>query len=170
MDPLSDVLSLLKPRNYVTGALTAGEPWSLRYEAHEGLKCYSVVKGECWLSMDGVKEPVQLQAGMCVLLPHGRSFVLASDLATPSIDAWEFLSSVERYNGVITVSPGDRLLLLGSYFALEGDGRFLLDVLPPIVIVDNNRQRESMCWAVERLLREMRDPQPGGALIAQQIA
>lgn len=27
-----------------------------------------------------------------------------------------------------------------------------------------------MRWAVERLLREMRDPQPGGALIAQQIA
>ena len=170
MDPLSDVLSLLQPRNYVTGALTAGEPWSLRFEAHEGLKCYSVVRGECWLSMEGVEEPIQLRTGSCVLLPHGRTFVIGSDLTTPSRDAWEFLSSVERYNGVVAASPGDDFFLLGSYFALDGDGRFLLDVLPPIVKIDNELQRESMRWAVERLQREMRDPQPGGTLIAQQIA
>ena len=170
MDPLSDVLSLLKPRNYVTGVLTAGEPWSLRFAAHAGLKCYSVVRGECWLSMYGVAEPILLRAGTCVLLPHGRPFVLGSDLTTPSRDAWEFLSSVERYNGVISASPGDSFFLLGNYFALEGDGRFLLDVLPPVVMLENELQRESMRWAVERMLREMRDPQPGGTLIAQQIA
>ena len=154
----------------MTGALTAGEPWSLRFEAHEGLKCYSVVRGECWLSMDGVEEPIRLRAGACVLLPHGRSFVIGSDLTTPSRDAWEFLSSVERHNGVVAASTGDDFFLLGSYFALDGDGRFLLDVLPPIVKVDNDMQRESMRWAVERLQREMRDPQPGGNLIAQQVA
>ncbi len=170
MDPLSDVLALLKPRNYVTGALAAGAPWSLRFEAHTGLKCYSVVRGECWLSMDGVAEPVQLRTGACVLLPHGRSFVIGSDLLLPSRDAWEFLSSVERYNGVVSASPGESFFMLASYFALEGDPRFLLDVLPPVVKVDNDIQRESMRWAVERLQREMREPQPGGTLVAQQIA
>ena len=154
----------------MTGALTAGEPWSLRFGAHEGLKCYSVVRGECWLSMDGVEDSIQLRTGACVLLPHGRPFIIGSDLTTPSRDAWEFLSSVERYNGVVAASPGDDFFLLGSYFALDGDGRFLLDVLPPIVKVDNDMQRESMRWAVERLQREMRDPQPGGILIAQQVA
>jgi hypothetical protein len=142
MDPLSDVLSLLRPRNYVTGALTAGEPWSLRFEPHAGLKCYSVVKVECWLSRDVLEEPVQLRAGNCVLLPHGRSFVVASDLTIPSRDSWEFLSSVQRYNGVVAASPGDNFFLLGSYFALEEMAGFLLDVLPPIVKVDNDKQQE----------------------------
>ena len=77
---------------------------------------------------------------------------------------------MERYNGVVAASPGDDFFVLGSYFALEGDGRFLLDVLPPVVKVDNDMQRESMRWAVERLLREMRDPQPGGTLVAEQVA
>jgi hypothetical protein len=170
MDPLSDVLSLLTPRNYVTGGVTAGEPWSLRFEPHAGLKCYSVVRGECWLSMGGEEDPIRMQAGNCVLLPHGRSFVIGSDLTIPSRDAWEFLSSVHRYNGVIAASPGDDFFLLGSYFALQGDGRFLLDVLPLIVKVENEMHPESMRWAVERLQREMRDPQPGGTLVAQQIA
>jgi AraC-like DNA-binding protein len=171
MDPLSDVLSLLKPRAYVTGVLAAGPRWSLQLPVHEGtIKCYCVVKGDCWLSMEGVDEPARLRTGSCLLLPHGRPFVLASDLTLPPRDARELLATGERHNGVLSVSPGEDFLVLGSHFALEGDGRFLLDVLPPIVMLNNESQRESLRWAIERMLREMRDPQPGGALIAQQVA
>lgn len=170
MDPLSDVLSLLKPRTYVTGALTGGGRWSIQFPAHQGIKCYSVVTGECWLSMEGVKEPSLFRAGNCLLLPHGRSFRLASDLTMPPMDAWKLLSTVESYNGILSVSPGDDFFLLGSHFALDGDARFLLDVLPPIVLLENGSQTESLRWPVERMLREMRDPQPGGTLIAQQVA
>jgi len=111
-----------------------------------------------------------LQAGSCLLLPHGRPFVLASDLALPPRDVGELLSTVGRYNGILAVSPGEDFFVLGSHFALESDARFLLDVLPPIVRLENESQRESLRWAVERMVAEMRDPQPGGALIAQQVA
>jgi AraC-like DNA-binding protein len=176
MDPLSDVLSLVKPVAYVTTGLTAGGAWSLHVPAHEaakfhmGIKSYTVVAGECWLSIDGVQEPIRLRAGNCLLLPHGRSFIIASDLALPPIDARKLLSTVERYNGILSVTPGDDFFLLGSHFALEGDARFLLDLLPPVVMLQNEPQKESMRWAVERILLEMRDPQPGGTLVAQQIA
>lgn len=170
MDPLSDVLSLLKPRTYVTGGLSAGGHWSISLPAHPGIKCYAVVAGECWLSVEGVEQPVQLHAGNCLLLPHGRPFVLASDLALPSVDARTIISSVERYRGVLKISQGEDFLVLGSHFALEGDARFLLDVLPPIVMLGDKTHQESLRWAVERMLREMRDYQPGGTLVAQQIA
>lgn len=88
--------------------------------------------------MDGVEDRVSLRPGTCVLLPHGCQFVIASDLTLPSRDAWEFLSFVQKYNGVIAASPGDSFLMLGNYFALEGDGRYLLDVVPPNVLVDND--------------------------------
>ena len=169
-DPLSDVLSLLKPRTYVTGGLSAGGRWSLHLPAHEGIKCYAVVKGECWLSLEGIDEPSRLRSGSCLLLPHGRRFVLASDLTIPPMDASKLVSTGERYKGVLSLNPGDDFLILGSHFALEGDARFLLDVLPPIVMLENGPQRESLRWAVERILREMRDWQPGGTLVAQQVA
>jgi len=170
MDPLSDALSLLKPRTYVTGGLSAGGPWSLRIPKYEGIKCYTVVAGECWLSVEGIEQPVRLRAGSCLLLPHGRPFVLTSDLDLPPVDARTIVSTVERYNGVLKVTPGDDFLLLGSHFALEGDARFLLDALPPIVLLEDEAHRESIRWAVERMLREMRDFQPGGTLVAQQVA
>ena len=39
MDPLSDVLSLLKPVNYASGGLTAGGDWLLAFPEHQGVKC-----------------------------------------------------------------------------------------------------------------------------------
>jgi hypothetical protein len=170
VDPLSDVLSLLKPRTYVTGGLSAGGPWSIHLPAYDGIKCYAIAAGECWLTVEGVDEPVKLRPGNCVLLPHGRPFVLASDLALPPVDARALVSTVERYNGVLSVSPGDDCFVLGSHFALEGDARFLLDVLPPIVVLKDEAHQESIRWAIERMLREMRDFQPGGTLVAQQVA
>jgi AraC-like DNA-binding protein len=170
MDPLSDVLSLLKPRSYVTGGLSGGGAWSFQIPAHRGIKCYAVVKGECWLSVEGVEEPVRLRGGDCLLLPHGRTFVLATDLSLPPLDAREVVTSLERYQGVLQVTPGDEFFVLGSHFSLEGDARFLLDVLPPIVMLSDEAHRESVRWAVERILREMRDFQPGGSLVAQQVA
>ena len=82
----------------------------------------------------------------------------------------QLLSKRERYNGILPVTPGEDVLILGSHFELEADASFLLDALPPIVLLENDSQRESLRWAVERMLSEMRDPQPGGTLIAQQVA
>lgn len=98
-------------------------------------------------------------------------FVLASDLSIPPVDARALLSAVKkRDDGVLALSPGDDFLVLGSHFALEGDARFLLDALPPIVVPEDSAQQESTRWAIERMVREMRDFQPGGTLVAQQVA
>jgi hypothetical protein len=87
MDPLSDILSLLKPRNYLTGGLDAGGGWCLQFGSYEGIKVNAVVSGRCWLSVDGGGDPVQLEAGDCFLLPKGRPVRLASDLTLPPINA-----------------------------------------------------------------------------------
>lgn len=55
MDPLSDVLSLLKPRSYVSAGFDAGGDWSIQFsDQHDRIKCYAVVSGECWLSVESV--------------------------------------------------------------------------------------------------------------------
>jgi AraC-like DNA-binding protein len=169
MDPLSDILVLVQPRTYATGGFSAGGDWGVRFPAHGMVKCYSVVRGECWLAVDNIAEPIRLQTGSCFLLPRGWPFSLSSEPSQP-LKSWEMLSQQERYNGILPLTPGENFLILGSHFRLEGDARFLLDALPPVVLLESEEQRQSLRWAVDRLLREMRDPQPGGTLIAQQIA
>ena len=88
MDPLSDVISLLEPRRYLVGGFEAGGEWSIRFDPYKGVKCYAVTSGACWIAVEGAGEPVFLQQGDCFLLPHGRPFQIASDLALPP-DDWQ---------------------------------------------------------------------------------
>ena len=84
MDPLSDVISLLEPRSYLVGGFEAGGDWSIRFDPFDGIKCYAVTAGACWLAVEGAGEPVLLERGDCFLLPRGWPFRVASDLALPS--------------------------------------------------------------------------------------
>ena len=168
MDPLSDVLSLLKPVNYASGGLTAGGEWLLAFPQYQGIKCYAIVEGECWLAVDD-SPPVHLRQGDCAVLPHGRPFLLGSDLALAPLDA-RTLVETRRYNGLVSCGAGAGFFLAGGHFLLDGDARILLGLLPPIVSLHGHREKEAMRWHIERLAEELRLPQPGGALIAQQIA
>lgn len=169
MDPLSNILSLVKPRGYGSGVLAGGGRWAFHFPAYDGIKCYALVRGECWVTVDGVRDPVRLVTGDCLVLPHGRAFRLGSDLTTPALDARTLLSG-RPYNGVVTCAPGDDFLLLGGHFALDANGDRLLKVLPPLVYAKKESERASLREAVERMLTEMRQSEPGSLLLAQQNA
>ncbi len=170
MDPLSGVLSLLKPRSYMSGGFDVGGAWSIRFSRHDGIKCYALVSGQGWLSVEGVPEPVRLTAGDCFLLPHGRPFILTSDLALTPVDAYELFQF--PMNGAIrTVNGGGDCFGVGGHFALSGKhASILLEVLPPIVHLRKESDKATLRWSLEQMMQELRDPQPGGYLVAQQLA
>jgi AraC-like DNA-binding protein len=171
VDPLSDVLSMLKPRSYLSAGFDAGGQWSIEFpDQHQCIKCYAVVSGECWLSVQGVAESAHLKAGDCFLLPSGRPFRLASDLTVPSVSAYAVFSQVPE-GGVATYNGGGDFFLLGSRFALSGKHTgILLGMLPPIVHIRKEPDREALRWSVERMMRELRERQPGSFLVAQHLA
>ena len=70
---------------------------AIQFPKHQGIKCYAVVSGQCWLSVEGVPDDVLLTAGDCFLLPRGLPFCLATDLALTPVDFGTFLSA--RKNG-----------------------------------------------------------------------
>ena len=170
MDPLSDVLSLLKPRSYMCGGFDMGGEWSIRFPQHEGIKCYALVSGRCWLSVEGVPDAVRLQPGDCFLLPSGRPFRLASDLTLTPADA-HTMFSFPLNGGIASCNGGGDCFGVGGYFAFTGDhAGILLGVLPPIVHIRKESDKEAMRWSLERMMQELREPQPGGFLVAQQLA
>jgi AraC-like DNA-binding protein len=170
MDPLSDVLSLLKPRSYMCGGFDLAGAWSIRFGQHEGIKCYALVSGQCWLSVDGIPDAVRLNAGDCFLLPRGRPFSLASDLSLTPVDA-HTIFPLPLNGGIASWNGGGDCFGVGGHFALGGDhAGILLGVLPPIVHIRKESDKAAMRWALERLMQELREPQPGGFLVAQQLA
>jgi AraC-like DNA-binding protein len=170
MDPLSDVLSLLKPRSYAAGGFSAGAEWSIQFGPHQGVKCYAVVSGDCWLSVEGVSEDVHLETGDCFLLPSGRPFRLASDMSLAPVDVLKIFPTPLK-GGIAPFNDGTGFLLVGGHFALSrNDAVILLGLLPPIAHIRKESGKAMMRWSLERMMDELRDPQPGNFLIAQQLA
>jgi hypothetical protein len=133
MDPLSDVLSLLKLRSYASRGFDAGRDWSVRFGRHDGIKFYAVVSGQCWLSVEGVPDPVRVGTGDCFLLPRGWPFRVARDLALTPVDALTIYPT-ERDGGITSHNGGGDFFGVGGHFALTGShAGVLLGMLPPIV-------------------------------------
>ena len=170
MDPLSDVLALLQPRSYKSGGFDAGGNWSVRFLQHEGIKCYAVVSGTCWLAVEGVPEPVQLKPGDCFLLPSGRPFRLTSDMGLTPDDAMAIFAPA-RDGGIAVCNGGGDFFLVGGHFILTGNhANILLGALPPIVHIRKDSDRAALRWSLERMMQELRERQPGYFLVAQHLA
>ncbi|MGO9135678.1 MAG: AraC family transcriptional regulator [Methylovirgula sp.] len=170
MDPLSDVLSLLKLRSYIVGGFDVGGDWSIRFGRHDGVKCYALVSGQCWLAVEGVADAVHVKAGDCFLLPRGWPFRLASDLTLAPVDA-RTIFPAPQIGGIVTFNGGGDCFSVGGHFALTGDhAAILLGALPPIVHIREEADKAAMRWSMERMRQELREPQPGGFLVAQHLA
>jgi AraC-like DNA-binding protein len=170
MDPLSEVLALMKPQVYVSGGFGVPDDIAVCFPKHQGIKCYAMLAGECWLVVEGVAEPVRLQAGDCFLLPRGLPFQLSSDLALepiPFLEARARLSAISDASGI---TEGGRYIAGGHFALTGGPSEMLLQSLPPIVHIRREPDKAAMRWSLERIREELRDPQPGGSLIAQQLA
>lgn len=169
MDPLSDVISFLEPRSYFVGGFEAGGDWSIHFGSFDGIKCYAVTSGACWIALEGAGEPVFLKQSDCIVLPHGWPFRVASDLALPP-DDWRRVFLGSRNGTLARLNDGGEVTVVGGHFQLAGpQAEMLLGMLPPIVHLQSEIDRETLRWAFDRMRQELVDPRPGGVLILQQL-
>ena len=171
MDPLSDVLSLLRPRSHITAGLDAGGEWAIRFDdVVSRIKCYALMQGACWLAVDGVDAPVRLAAGECFVLASGRPFTLASDLSVAPVPPSEVFGDHGRVGGVATYQGGGGMFLTGSRFSLGGQHTdLLLSALPPVIHLDAADDQALIRWAIERMMLELREHGPGASLMVEHL-
>lgn len=170
MDPLSEILSLLRLRSYISGGFDAGGKWAVQFGTHEGIKFQAVIAGQCWVMVEGMSEPQKIVAGEGFLLARGRPFCVASDLSVPPVDIRTLLPPVPD-GRIVTYNTGGEFLSIGGFFTLADDQTdLLLKMLPPLIHIREEPNRMTLRWCVERMRQELQDPQPGGFIVAQQLA
>jgi AraC-like DNA-binding protein len=113
---------------------------------------------------------VRVETGDCFLLPSGLPFCLASDLRLTPVDA----QSIFRFplnGGIGSHNGGGDCFGVGGHFTLTGPhASILLGVLPPIVHIRKESDRAALRWCLEHMMQELREPEPGSLLVAQQLA
>lgn len=168
MDPLSEVLTLLKPRSYLSAGLQAGGDWALKFPAPLGIKFNAVVKGSCWVSVEG--GPAQyITEGDCFLLTRALPFVLSSDPALVPIDSSPLYAIAK--DAVAICNGGGDFFLVGGRFAFSGDyAQILFEALPAVLHVPRALDQASVLrWSLDQLTNELHSPQIGSFLVAEHI-
>jgi AraC-like DNA-binding protein len=170
-DPFSDILKYTRAESLVTGGFTAGGAWAIRFPAPEKIKFFAIVKGHCWVRIDGEPEPVRFDTGDVGLLAARRSFVLASGPdVTPVVDAMALFSGAGR--ATTTVGSGEDFAHIGGHVLLDPtSGRLLADVLPPWIHIQAASPHATVFrWVLAQLVEEQAAGLPGSQLASAQLA
>ncbi len=170
-DPFADILKLTKTESLVTGGFTAGGPWAVRFPAPDKIKFFAVVKGHCWVAIDGEEKPIHAETGDVGLLAAKRSFVLASDLSVTPVEAMS-LPFTGNGSKFAKIGEGEDFTQIGGHILLDPvSGRLLADALPPWIHVQaSSPQAASFRWLLDELVNEQTSDLPGASLASAQLA
>jgi len=83
LDPFSDLLRLMSAQSVISGGLIAGGPWAVAIPPSDQIKFWGIVRGSCWLALEGSDTPVAVGEGDVFLLRAPRQHVIASSLDVP---------------------------------------------------------------------------------------
>lgn len=169
-DPFSDILKFTNAETVVSGGFTAGGSWAIRFPKMEKVKFSAIVKGKCWLCIEGEGLPISAEMGDVFLLSTQQPFVLASDLRSIPVDAASLF--VHNDITIAKLGEGDEFLQMGGFVRLDPiSGGLLADVLPPLIHVKgSSRQATVLHWLVDQLVHEQAAERPGSTLVSAQLA
>lgn len=169
-DPFSDILKFTHAETLVTGTFTAGGHWAVRFPPPEKIKFFAVVKGRCWVRIDGENAPIEVGPGDVGLMTARRSFILSSDLETAPVEAMGVFSGARTKTAHL--GDGEDFNYLGGHVLLDPACQELLaDALPPWIHVRAELpQAVAFGWLLDQLVRERSSDQPGSALASEQLA
>lgn len=150
-DPLSDVITLLRPAEVRAKTISGAGAWGVRYSAYGHPSFCVVIDGACLLQVEAAA-PLRLDAGDFVFLPATPAFVLSGfETVEPQpIDPAVAADQMDAlHHGTTEGEPDVRLL--GGYFLFGSPDTALLVAFLPKVIHVRGAQRLSV---LVRLVRE----------------
>ncbi|WP_382327227.1 AraC family transcriptional regulator [Hydrogenophaga sp. UC242_50] len=159
VDPLADVIALLRPRAVFSKVISGAGAWGVRYSAFRQPSFCTLLEGRCLLAVQG-QEPITLEAGDFVLMPATPGFTLSGfePVEPVAIDALQAAGAQGDLRHGRPDGPPD-VRMLGGYFAFGSpDAALLVSLLPALLHV---RGIERLSVLV-RLVREESTEQRAG--------
>jgi AraC-like DNA-binding protein len=173
MDPLSDVLSLLKTKSVLSARMEAFGPWALRFCSYRHIKFGGALEGSFWLWIEGSSTPVNIKNGDFYLLTDGSPYYSATDLETVPLDGNLIFERFKDPDGVVRYGRGgDKVKVCGGRFTFDhATSDILLKQLPPLIHISASSPGASSLGLIISLLSQESDAiKPGSAICTTSIA
>ena len=188
MDPITDLFNTMHVASVVQARLEATAPWGLKREAEDAKETVPhrsalknspfqfahfgmVSRGNCWLSVEGIPDPLPLTGGDCFLLAPASTYALRDDPRTPARSFCEAAprkgSNVIHYGG-----GGVPTTIISGWFSFgQISVEPLKRLLPDLILVKADQAQSLALHATLQLLAsEMAEPAPGSEVMVNRLA
>lgn len=170
MDPLDDFFAAMRVESALHARIEASAPWGLDFAAGRTARFGLVVRGSCWMEVEG-HAPALLAADDCFVLVRGTRYVLRDhprSLTRPCSEAVR-----DHVGGTVALGGGGvTATVITGWFTFDAEAmRPLAELLPEVLRarVDGNRSR-MLEAALELLNLETEAPGLGSGLVVSRLA
>lgn len=174
VDVLTDVLQTVRVSSVCYGRVELGAPWGIRVGKSEAAAFHVLLRGNAWLEVDGLSEPVALASGDLFALPHGHAHTLRDSLDTVARPLEEIVQSGACAGGTLKLggSGAAGTLVCGAFQFEDRRNNPLLNVLPPLVLIKGEDGR-AVHWlepTLQFMACEAASARPGAQTVVSRLA
>lgn len=174
-DVLADVLDSLKLRGRFFCQTELSAPWSLGFAAGFFAHFHVLERGNCWLQIGGVSDPVASKEGdLLVIIPRGQGYQLGDRPGTPPVPLTELIGNSQ--GGLRAVikhgGGGSRTELICGAFEYQGAQENAALAVLPLWIRVPKRERLANEWlnsTLRFLRKETRHASLGSETIVARL-
>ena len=187
MDPISDIFEMMHISAFGQHRLEATAPWGLtQTKQAEGqdppfgkstipadvVHFAMLSRGNCWLSVEGVSDPIPLTGGDCFLLGNDTSIVMSDSPQTRPRSTFgevaaKAVENVAHYGGGGTPTT----IVCGSFSFDRASLRPISQLLPNFILVKSDQVRTlALHNTLQALASEMGEQAPGSGVVATRLA
>ena len=167
LDPLSDVIALLRPSTVFSKGISGAGAWAVRYAAFGHPSFCTVLEGSCRLAVDGA-EPITLEAGDFVLLPATPGFTQSGfePVEPATFDPHASIGVTGEVRHGRQDGPPDVRMLGGYFMFASPDAWLLVSQLPAMIHL---RGAEQLGTLVQMVRSEAGEDRPGRDLVLARL-
>ena len=164
MDPLSDLITLLRPTTAVSKPITGKGRWGVRYGAYNAPGFTIILQGECWITFEG-KEPMKYESGDFLLLPSTPPFSLSSH---PGIECRLVEPVITAVRHGEQEGEADFVSVGGTFRIEQVNSPLLLALLPDMIHIPVGRTGK-LGGVIQLIMEECRSEEPGKEMVLQRL-
>jgi AraC-like DNA-binding protein len=129
-------------------------------------------RGNCWLSVEGICDPMPLAGGDCFLLGHDTSIVMSDSPRTRPRSTFgevaaKAVENVAHYGG----GGAPTTIVCGSFSFDRASLRPISQLLPDFILVKSDQVRTlALHNTLQALASEMAEQAPGSGVVATRLA
>jgi AraC-like DNA-binding protein len=188
VDPITDIFKTMHVAVVVHSRLEATAPWGLMRNASElerkavnsdGKKISPlqlahfgmVSRGNCWLAVEGIRDPMPLTGGDCFLLAPGISYSLRDNTHTRTKSFCE-VAPKERTNVIHYGGGGAPTTIISGFLSFEALSlKPITQLLPSLILIKADQARTfALHTTLQLLAGEMAEQSPGSEVVANRLA